>query len=262
MSDNNHTDTEKSSADIHIADTGTHVAEKSADSEGLMGFELPPVTETSNDFIGADVDPDASPDLDTVSEADAAERYRGTLDDKGNPYDPAVHDYPPQKTGKLKKWKRKPKDKRLNDGEVSANEPMSNAAYRGEAEKLARVYGNLHLFPFGNAGAIKSIDDLLPLVDDLERYFLEKGHKEIDPTYAVLISAANYSIDVCRREPNAEKLKRWFAPLFTKIKSWFNKEPKKTDTTKREVKPDRSQPGQKGETWKPTNIPENVATEL
>lgn len=204
---------------------GTDIAEDTTntqpatDTATLLQFELPPVTEAQTDFIGDDVAQVTGND-NTSPTDNQAELIRGQLDDAGQPYDPTLHDYPARKSPGKGKWIKRPKNKPLptrNDA-TGKNEPIkTNAAYRQEAQKLAILYANLHRIPFKEAGELKSETDLMPLITDLERYFLENGHRSISPGWSVLISASMYSLTICQRPTNAEKLSAWFTPLLVKV---------------------------------------------
>ena len=198
---------------------GTEIAEPVGTDSALFNFELPPVSEQSNDFIHDDPEPDDNePEhVHGFEEISEAEKHRGALDDKGQPYDPLIHAYPPEKTGKLQKWKKKPK----KDVEQAAvNDVKSNASYRGEAQKFATLYGESHRLLFGKGGYVVK-DELIPLVDSLERYMLENGHTQISAGWDVLLSSGMYSFAVTQRETNKEKVNKWFSGLYNSIKSMF-----------------------------------------
>lgn len=189
--------------------------------KSLLSFELPEVSEQTNDFIDSDEENaqvDETPHIPLGEsqgesiQVDPAEQHRGALDNKGNPYDPAIHAYPPEMTGKLQKWKRKPKAQREQQTKVD-----SNAMFRKQAQNFAYLYANAHVTLFGQSGEMDK-EALMPLVDSLETYFQEEGLKELSPKAQVLLSGVNYSTVICTREKNAEKLKRWFNPLVTKVK--------------------------------------------
>lgn len=187
----------------------------------LLEFDLPPVSEQGAGFIDADKETDENQQTDTVegfAENSEAEKHRGALDDKGQAYDPLLHCYPPEKTGKFGKWKKLPKKQTQ---QKAVDSVKSNASYRGEAQKYAQLFAQLHMIPFGDAGALKNKDDLIPLIDDLERYMLENGHSEISAGWSVLLSSSLYSVSVCQREPNKVKLKKWFGGYWSSIKKLF-----------------------------------------
>lgn len=208
---------------IHdLGELQTSRAKAPAEPVGILNFELPPVTQSSGDFVRDDGD-QVPGDSVEFSEVDEAEKLRGTPDSKGNPYDPSIHAFPPEMTGKLKKWKKKPKIKQEKD---IAEGQQVNTAFRGEADKIARLYAQLHMLPFGRDGGLENVEDLNPLTDDLERYLMEVGHTHISPKYAVGISAILYSVGVCQRPSNAERVKAWFGGLGEKVKGWFGIKPK------------------------------------
>lgn len=189
----------------------------------LLSFNLPPVSEQVDDFIEDDApapapddapaDPHSAPDVD---------EFRGLLDDKGVQFDPALHLQPPEKT-RTGRWKKIPKAQR-EAGETV--EP--NAAFRKQAQNFANLYGSLHVTVFGSDGQIDK-QALAPLVDSLENYFIEEGLSELSPKAQVILGAFNYSSVICSRKPNAEKLKRWFAPVIDKVKNVFSRKKKQDD---------------------------------
>lgn len=210
------------------------------DNLSLMTFELPPVSDTAHDFIG-ETEPENTEfeqdygDRPEPAGDDGGEKYRGTPDSKGNPYDPSIHAYPPELTGKLQKWKKLSKNaKPRADGE---DEIKPNAAYRQEAAKMAALYAQSHVLMFGTEGRLLSQNDITPLIDDLDRYMLENGHTEISAGWAVAMSAGLYTVDVCQREKNIDKVKRFYSEISDKVKGWFGiKKPRKAEPNPEPVK--------------------------
>lgn len=202
----------------------------------LLKFELPPVSEKTDDFVDDD-EPEKEEKISGFDDGENLEKptdeYRGLMDDKGNPFDPAIHKTPPEKTP-TGRWKRIPKQKR-EAGETG--EP--NALYRKQAQNFANLYASLHVTAFGSDGAVDK-QALAPLVDSLELYFMEEGLRELSPKAQVMLSGFNYSTIICSREPNAEKLKRWFTPLILRIKKLLkldkkkNAQPQQAQETERE----------------------------
>lgn len=209
----------KNEAGTEIAEeVGTDIAEPvGTENASTFNFELPPVSEQTDDFIQADVEieQDENSDVSGFEENNEAEKHRGALDDKGNPYDPLIHAYPPEKTGKLQKWKKLPK-KQVQQKAV--DDVKSNASYRGEAQKFATLYGESHRLLFGQGGHVVK-EELLPLVDSLERYMLENGHTELSAGWDVLLSSGMYSFAITQRESNKEKVQKWFGGIWTSLKS-------------------------------------------
>lgn len=189
---------------------------KTEDNNDLLAQTLPPVSGEDTGFKDEPENetPEQSETGESVeyNEIDEAEKYRGTPDDKGKPYDPMIHVFPPEKTA-TGRWKKIPKSK-LAD-KVKETEP--NISYRREAEKMANLYAAIHQIPFGNDGKPTSRDDLLPLVDSWERYMMENGKTEIPAGLDLAITSGLYTFEICQREPNRKKLKDWFAPLLEKI---------------------------------------------
>lgn len=190
-----------------------------------LAFTLPDVSETAGDFVddpepetgGFDVSGEYQPG--ETSDNNPGEDYRGTPDDKGYPYDPAIHSYPPEKTGKLGKWKKKPKAQQSKGGD---NEPQHNASYRKQAAQYAALYAHAHVSLFGKDGTIDR-EAIVPLVDSLEQYFIENGNKDLPPGVAVGLSAFNYSATIASRPPNKEKVIKWFGGVVSFIKGLFGK---------------------------------------
>lgn len=184
----------------------------------LLAFELPDVTETAGDFQ----DVEETTTQDDTSNRDSQpgpEDYRGTPDKKGNPYDPAIHAYPPDMTGKLGKWKRKPKAER----EQKPQEP--NAQFRQAAQNWAVLYANMHRPIFKEHAEIDK-DALMVLTDSLENYFMSEGIKEMNPKAGVLVGMMNYTGVIVDRPPNKEKVLNWAGKLKNTILSLLGKKPK------------------------------------
>jgi len=209
--------------------TAKNVIEPSEENaHSLLSFDLPEVTQTAQDFIQDDIEPltgeaGLNESVIEVDENSEAEKHRGTKDKKGNPYDPVLHAFPPEMTGKLGKWKRKPK---AQQAKAIVDDVKPNSSFRSEADKFAKLFANLHMLPFGKNGGIQDVEELVPLTDDLERYMQENGHTNISAGWAVALSAGLYSVGVCQREPNAVKVKRWLSSGWDKIKGLFGKKKK------------------------------------
>lgn len=193
----------------------------------VFTLELPDVTPESTEYLdsapSATVEADGGDTLgDSVGVVDdAVERVRGTLDDKGVAFDPALHSYPPEKTAGGK-WRRIPKAQR--EGIPEAQQIPPNAANRMEAQKMAFLYAGSHTIFFGAKGGAINPDEILPLVDATERYFNENGVIKTPPALDLALSAGVYSLTVSQRPSNVEKT----AAFFSKIKGWFKslKKPK------------------------------------
>jgi len=178
----------------------------------LLNFVTPEITETADDFI----EPDPEQENARASEP-SLEDYRGQLDDKGQAFDPLLHDYPARKTP-TGKWAKRPKNKPAPEIPEGQDELLANAKYRAEAEKMGLLYGNLHRLPFGENGKL-DMQAIAPLIDDIERYMMENGHTQISPKWAMLLSGSMYSLAVCQRPSNKEKVLKWLSP----VTGFFNK---------------------------------------
>ena len=185
------------------------------ESESLMTFELPPVSEQSDDFIESD-EPEEQPAEDFTKGPDD---YRGTFDEKGKEYDPSIHAYPPKITPGGR-WSRASKR--------GAKTEKPNAAFSHAAQQYAMLYGNAHVSLFGADGSIDK-ENLVPLVEAVEAYMIENGISELDPKWQVLLAAGNYSTVICTREANAAKMRRWFSPVWNGFKSLFGFKAKKAE---------------------------------
>lgn len=199
----------------------------SADVLNLVG-ELPPVTDVQDDYIDDDVSNDNS-DIGENPIGDNAENigenpqsnsnleYDGLFDDKGRAFDSDIHTTPPEKTPSGI-WKKKKKSERvpLYDGQES----ISNAL---EAQKYAQIYANLHTIPFGLDGLPDNPAELLPLVNSLEKLFNEIGVVELPVWFDVALSGGLYTQNICVKETNIEKTKKFFKNTFQKIKNLFGK---------------------------------------
>ncbi len=192
--------------------TGTKNARDEQNDDSLITFDTPDVSEVASDFIDASENDDDDNILEPKRlEPDSVEDFRGRLDDKGGQFDPAIHDFPARKTP-TGKWSKRSKNKPLPEVPDGQDELLTNNAYRAEAEKAGMLYGNLHRVPFGTDGDIK-LDELKPLIDDIERYMQQNGHTAIDPKYSVLLSASIYSMQVCQRDNNIDKVRKFFTPV-------------------------------------------------
>lgn len=200
-----------------------------SESDSPFVFTLPPVTDTSEDYADADEaraaiegegedasgikvntapsDPPQPPEGDP-------EKYRGQLDQHGNVYNPERHRYPPEKTatGRWRKHPRKTLEAKTLDGP-----DVTPADIRAEAQKLAMLYGSLHLIPFGADGAVKA-PELVPLIDAYERYMMAHGAVHTPPSLDAVLSSAAYTAGVAQRPGNIDKAKNWTARAWAWVK--------------------------------------------
>lgn len=225
-----------------MSKTGTEIASEAGEvsqdenrkpervGDNLLAFDTPEVTEQAGDFI----EPETPAEPQRATEP-TLEDYRGQLDDKGNAFDPLIHDYPPTQTP-TGRWKKRPKNKPAPELPPGQDELLANAKYRAEAEKMALLYGNLHRIPFGENGKIEP-QAISPLIDDIERYMMENGHTQISPKWAVLLSASMYSLTICQRPTNKEKVLKWLSPVTGYIKNLFGFKSKKAEKIKQSNEP-------------------------
>lgn len=187
-------------------------------TDDLLKMDLPPVTEKVDDFNdSAETEQTGESEQTPEVNADEVNAARGTLDDKGGAFDPALHVYPPEKTPGGK-WKKKPKAKMpRSDAGAAQAQQTPNSTYRREAEALATNYALVHQLAFGEEAGIKSMADLLPMVSAWEAYFAKKGVREIPPEVAVFITHSAYSMGIVKRPGVAEK----FASMMAPIKKFF-----------------------------------------
>lgn len=167
---------------------------------------LPPVTEGVSDF--ADDTSDA-----TYANPDAV---RGTPDDKGKPFDPTLHVFPPEKTA-TGRWKKIPKSERpeRSDAEQMAT---PNAAYRREAAKVATMYAQLHTLALGPDAGILSEQDLVPMIDAWEAKYNEDGLKQMSPNLQIALTSFLYTLGVTQRPTIKERLTNLWYKLRKKKK--------------------------------------------
>ena len=174
-----------------------------------FAFELPPVSKKEDDFVDDFVQQeseqytqDESVSASQNKTEETADTARGLRSEKGEEFDPSQHVYPPKQTlgGK---WRKKRKT------QIESEEITSNVAYQVEAQKLAMLYAEAHRLPFGEGGAVKSKNDLIPLGDALQQYMSENGLKEIPPILQVLLTGLSYTSGVVQREENEEKVSKW-----------------------------------------------------
>lgn len=187
-------------------------------TDDLLKMDLPPVTEKVDDFNDSAEteqtgESEQSPDI----SADEVNAARGTLDDKGGAFDPAIHIFPPEKTPGGK-WKKKPKAKMpRSDAGAAHAQNTPNASFRREAEAVATNYALLHQLAFGEEAGIKSMSDILPMASAWEAYFAKHGVKEMPPSVAIFITHAAYSMGIVKRPGVAEK----FASMLASVKKFL-----------------------------------------
>jgi len=165
--------------------------------------ELPGETDTQSDFIGGDVGEvmeDAG-----LSKDEKIDKLRGTLSDKGEPWDPELHSWPPNMT-QAGAWKKRRKRK---SGEP---EGQPNAEFRAAAQNAAILYANLNFIALGEGAEIDK--EVLPMVvDGFENYYKEKGIQEIPAWAGVVLGCANYSFTVATKPKPKERVKGWYQSL-------------------------------------------------
>ncbi|MEG9862954.1 MAG: hypothetical protein V6Z82_06975 [Flavobacteriales bacterium] len=216
------------------------------DSQGTADdfFEmaLPPVTQEEGGYI--DDEPEPEPEDPSKNDNDlredytpAIEEYRGVKDEKGNPFDPALHVFPPEKTagGKWRRIPKKERDKRLTTGQTSEGieAPESNASNRLDAQKMAAMYAGLHSSIYGVENARPNPAYFNDLTDSIEQYFNEHGSIELPASVQLIMSAGLYSHEISTRESNIQKTRNLIGGIFGKIKGLFKRKEKKVDELKK-----------------------------
>lgn len=172
--------------------------------------DLPNETDQQNDFIGGDVG-EVMEDSE-LSKEQKIDKLRGTLSDKGEPWDPELHSWPPNQT-QAGAWKKRRKRK---SGE---SEGQPNAEFRAAAQNAAILYANINYIALGEGAEIDQ--QVLPMVvDGFETYYKEKGIQEIPAWASVVLGCANYSFTVATKPKPKERVKGWFG----KLKSLFSRE--------------------------------------
>ena len=58
---------------------------------------------------------------------------------------------------------------------------------------------------------------------------MEKGHTQISPFWAVLLSSSMYTLQICQRPTNKEKVMNWMTPGLMYIKNLFGFKSKKVE---------------------------------
>lgn len=171
--------------------------------DGLLKMELPKPTDTDTGFEGESQSPPAPAGT-------GPESVRGTLSPKGEPYDPAVHAYPPEPNpprgrgaGMWKRHRRKPTNT------PASMEDVPNAQYRREAETSARLYAEAHVMMFGPDANIDSPESLVSMTNAWERYFQVNGLKQAPPWAELLLTHASYTHQIVKREKIFPRVKRW-----------------------------------------------------
>lgn len=184
----------------------------------LFAQPLPPVSKTVDDYQdNPEPEPEKVPDEEGAAKVEPDDA-RGTLDKKGNPFDPALHRYPPEMTP-TGRWKKRPK-KEL-DNEKENGEPGIDANYktRLEAQKMAAVYSGMHIAVFGQDGtATPEMQGFL--VDGFENFFHHNGAVEIPPGIDLLLVCGTYTGQIVSRPSNWEKCKKFCGGLVKRWKEW------------------------------------------
>lgn len=195
-------------------DIGTEAPDKVAPP--IVDITPPPITEVDDSFIKTESATGTTPPPVNAG----AESVRGTLSPSGEPFDPAVHVYPPSATTKGVWRKRKQTAQR---GTESLDD-LPNANYRREAEKAAALYAAMHTALLGN-DARPEDGDLLPMVDAWESYFQSNGLKQVPPWAALLLTKAAYTHAIVSRPAIWPRVKAGGL----KVLSWFGFKVKKPD---------------------------------
>lgn len=164
---------------------------------------LPPKSDIDTGFDDTPTAPGVNP---------GAESVRGTLSRSGEPFDPAIHVYPPSENKKSGAWRKRAKAIQ----HATTNDELPNANYRKEAEKTARLYAAIHQLAFGDDGKLTDAADIVPMVDAWELYFHENGLRKM-PTWAQLvISHSAYTWGVVRRPAIWPRCRNFVYKLFGK----------------------------------------------
>lgn len=178
--------------------------------EGLLKMELPTPTATDTGFED-ESQPTPAP------AGTGPESMRGTLSPKGEPYDPAVHAYPPEpnpprgrNAGMWKRHRRKP------TATPASMEDVPNAQYRREAETAARLYAEAHVAVFGPEANIDSPESLVSMTNAWERYFQVNGLKQAPPWAELLLTHVSYTRQIVAREKIWPRVRR----VGIKIAGW------------------------------------------
>lgn len=184
-----------------------------SDANNMLAFALPDVTEAGDGFISDEPESGETDSNHTTAEdmrasADTlnagppkAEASRGRISSGGDIYDPAIHVYPPSETAKTKKWRKKSKSK--VEQETRPGDVDVSAAIRTDAENWAYMYGGAHTLIYGpEGGAISKPEQLIPLMDALERCFQQNGTVPMRPEVQAVIAAGGYTMRVANREQN------------------------------------------------------------
>lgn len=214
------------------------------DSQGstddFFEMALPPVTQEEGGYIDDEPEPEEPQQNDNNLREDftpAIEEYRGVKDEKGNPFDPALHVFPPEKTagGKWRRIPKKERDQRLATGQTSegVDAPESNAGNRLDAQKMAALYAGVHSTIYGAENARPNPVYFNDLTDSIEQYFNEHGSIELPASVQLVMSAGLYSHEISTRESNIQKTRNLIGGILGKIKGMFKRKEKKADEVKK-----------------------------
>ena len=218
-------------------------SEVSHTSEIPTDFELPQVTEQSQEYHDSEINDigkntsfndsgdeshsqnhDENSGLETSSESpifmeDEREKSRGIKDDKGKPYDPAMHVFPPEKTPsgiwkKLPKSQREKKDVETGKTILPAD---TNIKCRRDAEKSAHFYDTIHVMLFGEEGKAKN-EQLAALTDSFERFYQENGALNIPPHWELAVTCLDHTTEIVKRPSIFERVQVWGIKLIMKFR--------------------------------------------
>jgi hypothetical protein len=217
--------------------------ENPQNSDFGLSVELPEVTDTSTDYHDdeflqtsendAEASDTESPEAGALSDSDESsqspdsgtqytaeddrEKWRGVEDDKGKPYDPSQHIYPPEKTA-TGRWKKIPKSQRVKNDEGKEVLPThSNITCRRDAEKAARFYDTIHCVIFGKDGKATKEQETA-LTDSFEKYFQENGALDLPPSVELGMTCLDHTTEIIKRPSIFERVQMWGVKLYLKFK--------------------------------------------
>lgn len=156
---------------------------------GLLDIpDLPPITDKAIDFEERPVKEGAE---DSPGDPEA---HRGAMSTGNDSYDPTIHTYPPKETA-AGKWRRQGG---RGKGATAKTEGPINGDYRKQAQQTALLYANINRAIMGDGAEVVK-EEIVPMTDAWENYYMVNGLREVPPWLQVALSSGMYSYGVATR---------------------------------------------------------------
>ena len=227
----NKIDNEIKTETSHVSDIpqAFDLPEVSTQSEAYHDDEEISINEES---LGDSVDAESSPENGTENSAESVhsaespiymenerEKSRGIKDEKGKPFDPSMHNFPPEKTASGI-WKKLPKSKREKVDPENGKTILpadTNIKCLRDAEKSARFYDTAHVMLFG-AEAKGDKNQISALTESFEKFYQENGAVEIPAHWELAITCLDHTTEIIKRPTIFERVQLGAIKLYMKIK--------------------------------------------